>query len=131
MTKERRLEGIGWRLDWIPNDKHRLYKVDSVVYFIKCEPLNKLYVGSTDTLHERMKKHFGDLALNQHHCHALQVAFNEFGLDSFRWGLLGNYDASELEAKEQYWIDELSKDKPFAIFNTKRIVTKSSRKAKP
>lgn len=126
--KDKRKEGLNWRLDWIPNNQSGIYKNSSVVYFIKCDLLNKLYIGSTSELHNRMKQHFGDLSQGKHHCESLQAAFNEFGLDALRWGLLGNYEISELEEKEQYWIDYFTKDKPFAVFNTKRVVTKIKRK---
>jgi group I intron endonuclease len=120
-------ENEGWKLKVTPNVM-ATYKHKTVVYFIKCDSLNKIYIGSAADLNPRMKDHFGKLYLGQHANKALQAAYNEFGLVSFRWGLLGTYPLEELETWEQYWIDKYSEEKPFAIFNAKRIVTKIHRR---
>lgn len=117
----------GWKLKVTPN-VWETYKHKSVVYFIKCNALNKIYIGSTADLNPRMKDHFGKLYEGTHPNKPMQAAYNEFGLKDFHWGLIGTYPLEELETWEQHWIDKYSEEKPFAIFNVRRIVTKISRR---
>lgn len=66
------------------------------------------YVGQSKLLEQREAQHFRDLRRNKHHNPYLQNAFNKYGEAAFTFVVLEYVPAMhELDAREQYWIDEL------------------------
>jgi group I intron endonuclease len=66
-----------------------------------------LYVGQSKCLWKRKISHFRDL---EHNCHSnpyLQNAYNHYGKGCFKFVVIEFIDLSELDDKEQYWIERL------------------------
>nr|WDY12856.1 putative site-specific DNA endonuclease [Chloroidium sp. KL-2023a] len=53
------------------------------VYQILCVPKNKVHIGITQNLLERLGKHSATLVLNRHDCPALQEDWNQLGKKNF------------------------------------------------
>lgn len=75
------------------------------IYIITNIYNGKRYIGSSNNLEERLKKHFKCLREGTHVNEHLQNAYNLYGEEFFEWGIL---KFSELESQykdEQYFID--------------------------
>jgi group I intron endonuclease len=68
------------------------------------------YVGQAHCFQDRWKSHKGDLRRNKHINYRLQGAWNEHGEKYFGFEVLEFCIFSELNAREQYWIDKLNPD---------------------
>ena len=55
----------------------------SGVYLIKCIPLNKHYVGSSNNVQRRLQTHKRELEAGSHNNLLLQRDYNKFGANSF------------------------------------------------
>lgn len=60
----------------------------SGIYLLKCLENNKIYVGSTDNLHQRKIKHFRDLNNNNHANPYLQEDFNKYGEEKITFEII-------------------------------------------
>lgn len=116
MELERRTEGAGWRITWIPNQELLHQHWDkSGIYYLLCQTTKVGYIGSAKRFSQRLKSHFGDLGT---HCHVnkkMQSAFDQYGPDSFTWGIVEECQIHELNAREQYWINRYTPDRLFNI----------------
>ena len=79
----------------------------AVIYYIKNIQTNKYYIGETIDFISRIKRHLYDLKHQQHHSHKLQNAFNQYGEESFDWGVVCEIDDEirfnkEIEIIQQY-----------------------------
>lgn len=77
----------------------------SGIYLIYCINNGKAYVGSSKSVARRLTSHRHNL---RHNCHGnkhLQNAWNLYGEDNFRMGLLQACHPSALILVEQVWID--------------------------
>lgn len=84
--------------------KHSIYRI---VNFIN----GKSYIGQTNRPKIRKAEHFVRLEKNKHWNNHLQHAFNEYGAEFFYFEVLeGNISSSEVDQREIYWIEEISKD---------------------
>lgn len=111
--------GAGWKLRWIPNLEKLPTYDGSAVYFIVCKPTKVGYIGSAKQLVERLKHHFGHLALNKHGNYKLQAAFNKYGVDNFDCGVVELCPIEKLAEREEYWINRYP---PERLFNIQREV---------
>jgi group I intron endonuclease len=78
------------------------------IYLIKNTKTNKVYIGSSIKLSARKQRHFKNLADGNHHSNKLQNSYNKYGIDSFIFEYIEQYDDIDndvLVQKEQYWID--------------------------
>ena len=85
-------------------------KPKSGIYQIRNTENGKVYIGSTNNLHERKRSHFKSLQKNKHHNKHLQNVYNKYGRKIFVFEVLEEiFDASEEELLkiEQYYINIL------------------------
>lgn len=78
----------------------------SGIYEIKCLASGKVYIGQTVDLNRRLKDHLRCLRKGTHHNKYLQRAFDKYGEEYFTFSVLQNCTASELDACEQWWIQQ-------------------------
>jgi hypothetical protein len=125
MELERRTSGAGWRITWIPNQEllHQ-YWDKSGIYYLLCQPTRVGYIGSAKRFSQRLKSHFGDLGTNCHINKKMQVAFNQYGADSFTWGVIEECEIHKLEEREQYWVGRYTPDR---LFNIELKVTRGQK----
>lgn len=78
------------------------------VYAIRHINSGKMYVGSSKNIESRwLYAHLATLLKGQHFNHKLQNAWNKYGQDQFVHEILEVVDASYLQEREQYFINEL------------------------
>ena len=66
---------------------------------------NKVYIGSSENIDQRIKQHIRELKNNKHHSYKLQIDWNKFGEDNFISELLEEINNIELlRERELYWI---------------------------
>lgn len=81
-----------------------IYKIVLITF-----PVNRVvYVGQSKYLSERISIHKKLLIKKKHHNSHLQNIFNKYGLSNLRWEIICNCGLSELNALEQFYIDELN-----------------------
>jgi group I intron endonuclease len=82
--------------------------IDPVIYTIINIINDKQYVGQAARKHHRWKNHKIALRTNAHNNKHLQSSYNKYGKDAFIFVVLENlFDCSNLDEREQYWIDTL------------------------
>lgn len=88
------------------------------IYQIRNEKTGENYVGSSVSIHNRLKKHILDLTNGTHINRALQESWNRDGAASFQFSILEIVgDRDELEEREIHWIKKT--DAHSVGFNTK------------
>lgn len=76
------------------------------VYVIRCNPTNKVYVGSaTRTFAHRWRLHRMMLSENRHHSITLQRAWNKYGAEAFSFEISEVTERVHSVAVEQVYID--------------------------
>ena len=77
------------------------------VYYIKNLVNNKLYIGSSVDIQQRIAAHKTELRNGKHKNNYLQNSWNKYGEDSFEFGIIEEIDASkeDLRDVEQYYMD--------------------------
>ena len=92
---------------------HSIYKIENT-------KTSQRYIGRTDNLERRKRRHFGDLKNNNHHSTFLQRAFEKYGEEVFEMSVccsgLTRDEAVELE---QLILDECYDD----LYNCSRSAT--------
>jgi group I intron endonuclease len=63
-----------------------------VVYLITCKASGEQYVGQSNALFHRLRRHCGELRRRTHHSRMMQRAFNTYGADAFEVEVLENCD---------------------------------------
>lgn len=66
---------------------------------------NKVYIGSSINVENRLKVHFRALEKNRHKNRHLQCAFNKFGVECFSWKVMEFCSLETLLEREQFYID--------------------------
>ncbi len=87
------------------------------IYKIICLVNNKYYVGSTVNIIRRETQHFYSLKKGTHHCKPLQMAYNKYGKQNFKFEIIYTFKfiiKSEIFEIEQKYID--SKDSKFNTY---------------
>lgn len=73
-----------------------------VVYKIKNNINNKIYVGSSKEFYKRKLRHIYQLRNNFHHCLYLQRFVNKYGIDAISFEIIESFDSlDEMLQKEQ------------------------------
>lgn len=75
------------------------------VYKIICLTNSKVYIGSSQTIRQRIINHKSSLRLNKHANIHLQRAFNKYGEVNFSFELIEYCTTTVLLDREQYYID--------------------------
>lgn len=78
--------------------KSGIYKIINIVN-------GKYYLGSSDNIDKRWKKHRCDLRHNRHHSIHLQRAWNKYGEKSFIFEIIEKVETKMLLEKEQFHLD--------------------------
>src|SRR6267142_3221724 len=82
--------------------------IDPIIYVIINIINDKQYVGQALRKNRRFSDHRCSLILNAHKNNHLQAAYNKYGKEAFIYVVLENlFDASNIDEREQYWIDKL------------------------
>lgn len=76
------------------------------VYQIVNRVNQKLYIGSSKNLYQRLRKHFKLLECNKHDNPKLQHAYNKYGLHNFYFQIIEYCCEQQQYAIEQYWINK-------------------------
>lgn len=82
-------------------------EIKSGIYMIKNIINNKIYVGQSVDLDRRKSMHFSSLKNNHHHNKYLQNSYNKYGKENFIFEIIEYCPISELDKKEEYWVDKL------------------------
>jgi len=78
------------------------------VYQIKNKLNNKIYIGSTIKLHNRIIRHLWYLKHNIHHSPKLQQSFNKYGIENFEVNILCELEKSKyIQILEEDYIKRL------------------------
>lgn len=96
------------------------------VYIIRCVKNNKLYVGSSVNIKNRISRHFNDLLKQKHSSPQLQNSYNKYGNESFVVEIVEEFEKNEITLKELHRFEQkyLDEFKPYLKdngFNTCRI----------
>lgn len=79
----------------------------SGVYKIQNTINGKSYIGSSKRIEKRYGEHRSLLRNNKHHSKILQGAWNKYGEGSFLFDIIEICPVDQLEAREQYYLDNL------------------------
>lgn len=77
------------------------------IYCISNKINNKLYIGKTTyaTIEQRFKEHCRDCKRIIYEKRPLYSAMNKYGIENFEISLIEEVELSQLEKREQYWIE--------------------------
>ena len=93
----------------IKNESNFNIRRDIGVYLLKCIPLNRIYIGSTNqSFRARFSNHYKFLKSNNLGNKELQKDFNEYGENNFEFEILGLYTEDLTVKYEQEFIDKLN-----------------------
>lgn len=77
------------------------------IYKIINTETNKIYVGSSKNIEQRVRNHFSNLKRKKHHSVKLQRAYDKYGLSNFSHEVIEICEIEDLFVREQHWIDSL------------------------
>lgn len=77
-----------------------IYKITNILN-------NKIYIGSSNNIEERLINHKSMLRNNSHTSIHLQRAYNKSNIDNFKFEILEECDLGLLNEREQYYLDTL------------------------
>lgn len=75
------------------------------IYKISNKENNKVYIGMSVDVHNRMKTHKWNLGKNNHINNRLQDDFNIYGANSFVYEIIEECNEDILKERETYWIN--------------------------
>lgn len=87
-----------------------IYKIISTI-----KP-DRFYIGSSNNLDRRIKKHLYELKIQKHHSSKMQRHVNKYGIDDLKIEIIEYCELEKLIDREQFYLDTL---KPY--FNTSTI----------
>lgn len=85
--------------------EYKNFKNEPAIYVIKCLVNDKIYIGSSVNLRNRINRHYNDLVNNKHSSKHLQNAFNLYGNDKFIVEALEFCDRDSIINREQHYLD--------------------------
>lgn len=77
----------------------------SGIYKITNKTNNKIYIGSSKNIRKRWKAHRNLLRSGKHYNEYLMAAYNKYGSENFIWETIEFTNISNLQDREQYWIN--------------------------
>jgi group I intron endonuclease len=77
----------------------------SGIYKIICSENGKIYIGSSQYIETRIKRHFSQLKHSSHINRHLQSAYDKYGEKSFSYEIVEECSIEDLLLREQYWMD--------------------------
>lgn len=75
------------------------------IYVIKCNQIDKIYIGSSKNIFKRFNRHKKDLENNKHHNIYLQRAYLKYGKETFEFEVIEETFIEELREIEQMYLD--------------------------
>ncbi len=84
------------------------YNKLSGIYVIRNLINNKIYIGSSINIYQRLHKHRTQLIRNKHQNCVIQNSVNKYGIDNFECFVIEQCSEELLTNREQYYIDLLS-----------------------
>lgn len=75
------------------------------IYCIHNMVNNKRYIGQSKTIYSRWNGHINALKNQKHNNRHLQASWNHYYQDAFSFYIIEKCDKSQLDDREQYWID--------------------------
>ena len=88
------------------------------IYKIQNQINDKLYIGSSFDISERIRTHLSKLKNNTHKNAHLQSAINKYNLNNFKFSIIEECEKEDLITKEQYYINSYDWDK---LYNKTKI----------
>lgn len=88
------------------------------IYSITNTVNNKIYIGQSMKIENRIKNHFDSLKTGKHKNERLQADFNEYGATTFKTEIIKECDSLELDREESiliYTLDALNEEKGYNI----------------
>lgn len=83
--------------------KSGIYKIINIIN-------NKIYVGSSINMYQRIHHHVSELKRQKHCSPYLQKVFNKYKLENLNFEIIEYCDKEDLINREQYYIDNLKPD---------------------
>ena len=108
--------------------EYKNFKNEPAIYVIKCLINNKIYIGSSVNLRNRINRHYNDLINQKHSSNHLQNAFNLYGNENFIVEVLEFCDRKLLITREQYFLNKLKPWNREIGFNICEIAGSPSKK---
>ena len=96
-----------------------IYKITNIIN-------NKVYIGSSIHLKERIQKHKRMLLTNKHNCKHIQSSYNKYGKEAFKFEIIETCNKDILIKKEQYWLDQFKSYNYLLGYNTRSIAENNS-----
>ena len=75
------------------------------IYMIKNLINNKIYIGLSKNLKDRLYRHKSKLKLNKHHNRHLQYAYNYYGSNSFSFSVIEKCSLDIIDQREKHYIN--------------------------
>ena len=79
--------------------------IKSGIYYIENLINNKKYIGQSNNIKDRWRRHISELNKNKHHNDYLQKSWNKYGENNFMFEIIEYCSIENLDDREQYWID--------------------------
>lgn len=79
--------------------------IKSGIYYIENQINNKKYIGQSNNIKDRWRRHISELNKNKHHNDYLQKSWNKYGENNFVFEIIEYCSIENLDDREQYWID--------------------------
>lgn len=81
--------------------------MNSGVYILYNIFTGRKYIGSSRNLRHRKISHFSGLRNGTHENYKVQMEWDTYGMDGFRWEILEHCPEDKLVEREQWWLDSL------------------------
>lgn len=79
--------------------------IKSGIYYIENQINNKKYIGQSNNIKDRWRRHISELNKNKHHNDYLQKSWNKYGENNFVFEIIEYCSIENLDDREQYWIN--------------------------
>lgn len=83
------------------------------IYIIRNIKNNKMYVGQSQNVYDRLRQHFAALDKGRHPNKKLQKDYRFYGKKNFTWEIKQYCGIKELNEREYYWIETLKTFWPY------------------
>lgn len=88
------------------------------IYEIKNVSTGKSYLGSSKDINRRWSNHISTMRKGNHKCKEMQMDYDKFGINSFKFTVVVTCLVSELYIKEKYYLESFE---PEELYNVKGI----------